>query len=187
MKLRTAAKGAPHAGYSNREPLPSARRGPSRPFRATALILGVVLACTLTQSAAAQASAPNPGSIVAFSVDRSDPNAVTFTLTADVAVGDCVALKGGTLQVARPNTSGMTYVTWHQLSYTNHTKHYDQWHTDITILGAEGGSYLVPTSLDSAKMYTARQIYEWTSYSIIFPMTSALFAQINNLWWTVYC
>ena len=159
----------------------------SRPVLAVAVVLGAVLACTLATPAAAHASAPNPGYLVSLTTNRSDPNVVTFTLTADTAVGDCVALSGGTLQVPRPSTSGVTYVVWHQLSYTNHTNHYDQWHSEITLLGADGGSYLVPTRLDSTKMYTAQQVYGWTSYSIIFPMTSAFYEQINRVQWTAYC
>ena len=49
-------------------------------------------------------------------------------------------------------------------SYTNHTNHFDQWHTDITLEGTGGSSYLIPTSLDSARMFTARQVYGWTAY-----------------------
>jgi hypothetical protein len=159
----------------------------SRSVRAVAAVLGAVLACTLATPTAAHASAPNPGSILSLTVDRSNPDVVTFTLTADTAVGDCVALSGGTLQVPRPSTSGVTYVAWDQLSYTNHTNHYDQWHSEITLLGADGSSYLVPTRLDSARMYTARQVYGWTSYSIIFPMTSGFYEQINRVQWTAYC
>jgi hypothetical protein len=159
----------------------------SRPVLAVAAVLGAVLACTLATPAAAYASAPNPGGIIAVTTDRSDPDVVTFTLTADTAVGDCVALSGGTLQVPRPNASGITYVAWSQRSYTNHTNHFDQWHSEITLLGADGSSYLVPTRLDSAKMYTARQVYGWTSYSIIFPMTSEFYEQINRVGWIAYC
>jgi hypothetical protein len=166
---------------------PFSRVSAWRPFRAIAVIVGAVLACTLAAPVTAYASAPNPGYVLALTTDRSDPNVVTFTVTADTAVGDCVALSGGTLQVPRPSASGVTYVVWNQRSYTNHTNHYDQWHSEITILGADGGSYLVPTRLDSAKMYTARQVYGWTSYSILFPMTPGFFEQINGVQWTAYC
>ena len=157
-----------------------------RPVVAVAMVLGAVLACTLAPTAA-HASAPNPGGIVSLTVDRSDPNVVTFRLTADTAVGDCVALAGGTLQVLRPDPSGMTYAVWNQRSYTNHTNHFDQWHTDITLQGAGGSSYLIPTSLDSAKMFTARQVYGWTAFSILFPMTPEFYDQINAVWWTASC
>jgi hypothetical protein len=36
-------------------------------------------------------------------------------------------------------------------------------------------------------MYTAQQVYGWTSYSIMFPMTSAFYEQINRVQWTAYC
>jgi hypothetical protein len=159
----------------------------ARLARAAVAMLGVVTAFTLAAPAAAHASAPNPGGVDLFTVDRSNPDVVTFTLTADVLVGDCVAMSGGTLQVFRPDASGRIFLAWHQLSYTNHTKHYDQWHTDINLLGSGGTSYLVPQSIDSAKMYNVRQVYEWTAYSIIFPIPDGFFDKINSVWWTLYC
>ncbi|GAA3347871.1 hypothetical protein GCM10020358_64280 [Amorphoplanes nipponensis] len=152
-----------------------------------AMILGVVLAGMPVTQAAAYASAPNPGDFLALTTDRSNPDVVTFTLTADTAVGDCVALSGGTLQVPRPSASGLTYVAWTQRAYTQKTKNYDQWHSELTLLGADGGSYLVPTRVDSDKMSTAWQVYGWTKHSIVFPMTSAFYAQINGVQWVAYC
>ncbi len=159
----------------------------SRLARAGVAMLGVVAALTLATPAAALASAPNPGSVAAFSVDRSNPDFVTFTLTADAKAGDCVAMRGGTLRVFRPDESGMIYLQWHQLSYTNHTKHGDSWHTDINLLGTGGSSYLVPTSINSPTMSNVRQVYEWTAYSIIFPVPDGFWDKINSVWWTIYC